>query len=496
MPASTGSAEQIGLFIDAWSDNVVEAFRNLTPVLADMPMTQAELVGGVYHQPVRLSFEAGQTFAPASPPSGTGASIIPGVGRTYVGPRAGYVGDAQIRGMQIHGRTAIPYEAIARSASSVNASLSATDRKKAVRGASKTALEGLMMGTLKKAEALLLHGGEGLGQGEAIAGSTSQVVATAYEGVPGFAIDISISPGTWSEAIWTAFEGHTFDLFNDAAGAGGASGVPGGTRLNTAANTLLNAGVSQTGVVLIAVNPATPLAGFTAAPGRVLRFWHSSGTAGAPGTGVLGGWATSATAGNNNIYVCFESAGPGVEFVGLGLCAASTGTLFNVDGAAYSVYRGNVVSNAGNLRLSALVRGLSRALNKGAQGKRLRAVVPTELFAQFANDESTLRRYASTTGSAENGFESIQMYLPHGAILEVLGHGLQKDGRVLCYVPEDTKRIGSQDLQMVTPDGQSGREALTLHLANQPSGEVRLFGQYAPFPATPGHMTLFTGVTF
>jgi hypothetical protein len=495
MPAITGSAEQVGLFIDAWSENVVEAFRNLTPVLADMPMTQAELVGGVYHQPVRLSFEAGQTFAPASPPSGTGASIIPGVGRTYVGPRAGFVGDAQIRGMQIHGRTAIPYEAIARSTSNVNSSMNATDRKKAVRGASKTALEGLMMGTLKKAEALLLHGGEGLGQAEAIASSTSNVVATTYEGVSGFAIDISISPASWSEAIWTAFEGHTFDIFNDSAGAGGASGIPGGAKLNTAANTLLNAGVSQTGYVLIAVNPAIALTGGSVT-GRVLRFWHSTGTAGAIGTGVLGGWATSATVGNNNIFVCFESAGPGVEFTGLGLCAASTGTLFNVDGAAFSVYRGNVIPSVGPLRLSGLVRGLSRSLNKGAQGKRLRAVVPTELFAQFANDESTLRRYASTTGSAENGFESIQMYLPHGAILEVLGHGLQKDGRVLCYVPEDTKRIGSQDLGMVTPDGQGGREALTLHLANQPSGEVRLFGQYAPFPATPGHMTLFTGVTF
>ena len=115
MPSNTGSAEQVGLFIDAWSENLVEAFRNLTPVLSDMAMTQSDMVGGVYHQPVRLSFEAGQTFAPASPPSGSGASIIPGIGRTYVGPRAGFVGDAQIRGMQIHGRSQIPYEAIARS---------------------------------------------------------------------------------------------------------------------------------------------------------------------------------------------------------------------------------------------------------------------------------------------------------------------------------------------------------------------------------------------
>jgi hypothetical protein len=454
-----------------------------------MAMTQSDMVGGVYHQPVRLSFEAGQTFAPASPPSGSGASIIPGIGRTYVGPRAGFVGDAQIRGMQIHGRSQIPYEAIARSASSVNTSMSATDRKKAVRGASKSALEGLFMGTLKKAEALMLHGGEGLGQAEAITNSMSNVVASTYEGVSGFAVDIGLSTSTWSEAIWTAFEGHTFDIFADSGG------LPTSTKLNTSANTLLSAGVSQTGLVLIAVNPATPLTNGTAS-GRVLRFWHSAGLAGVLGTGTIGGYAASATATANNIHIVFESAGPCVEFTGLGLCAQSTGTLFNVDGALYSVYRGNVRPSVGNLRLSGLVRGLSASLNKGAQGKRIRAVVPTELFAQFANDESTLRRYSSTTGNAQNGFESIEMYLPHGAILEVLGHGLQKDGRVLCYIPEDTKRIGSQDLEIVTPDGSRGREALTMHVSNTPSGEVRLFGQFAPFPATPGHMTLFTGVTF
>lgn len=487
MPAVSGTGENIGLIIDAWRDNVVDAFRNLTPCLSDMPMSAGDMVGGTYHAPVRLTFEGGQTFAPASPPSGTGQSIVPGVGRIYVGPRSQYIGDAQIRGMQIHGRAQVPYEAIARSAPNVNSGMNATDRRKAVRGVSKAVGEGLWAATLKKVESLILHGGEGLGQVEGAAVQVSNVVATTYESVSGFAIDVSLSPGSWAEALWLAFEGHTFDVFANTAG------VPSGSKLNTAANTLLT-GVSQNGLVLIAINPATALTGGTVS-GRVLRFWHSSGTAGVPGTGVIGGWTPSATAASNDQHFVFESAGPGVEWTGLGLIAQNTGTLFNIAGADYSMYQGNLIPSVGNLRLAGLVRGLSRSINKGAQGKRIRAITPTELFAQFANDESTLRRYASTTGDAKNGFESIEMYLPHGAILEIVGHGLQKNGRVLAYVPEDTSRIGSDDLRMVTPDGRGG-EAVTLHVQNSPAGEVRQFGQFAPFPATPAHMTLFTGVTF
>lgn len=497
MPAISGSAEAVGLFIDAWATDVVESFRNLTPVISDMPMTASEMVGGVYHQPVRLSFEAGQTFAPASPPSGTGASITPGNGRIYVGPRAGFIGDAQIRGMQIHGRSQVPYEAIARSAASLSAgisTLSAGDRRKAVRAATKSVAEGLMMGTMKKVEALALHGGEGIGQIEGAATQVSNVVLVTtpypagYDGnTTGFVIDVSLTPESWAEALWVAFEGHTFDVFANTAG------LPTGAKLNTVANTLLT-GTTQNGYVLVAVNPAAPLAGGTVT-GRVLRFFHSAGTAGVPGTGVLGGLTFSATAASNAQHITFESAGTGVEWVGLGLAAQNTGTLFNIDGGGYSAYQGNLVANVGNLRLATLIRGLARSINKGAQGKKIRAVVPTELFAQFANDESTLRRYSGESASAKNGFSSLEMYLPQGGVLEVVGHGLQKNGRVLCYVPTDTVRVGSDDLKMVDPAG-GGSNSLTLHVANSPSGELRQFGQFAPFPATPAHMTLFTGVTF
>jgi hypothetical protein len=478
MPAVTGYADAIGTFIDAWDDGLVEAYKNVVPILADAPLRQGQLVGGVYHVATRLTYEGGTTFAAPQTQPGDG-------GLAYVGPRAGQSPDAQVQGMQIHGRSRITYEAIARSSMSV--SDTGPNKKKAVQAATKIVMDGLLQGTLKKVEALMIHGRQGLGQLDT-AVDPSNVVANTYESVAGFAWDVSISPATWAEAIWAAFEGHTFDLFLNSGG------LPTGTKLNTTANSLLTGGNNQTGLVLIAINPATPLTNGTAS-GRLLRFWHSSGTAGALATGVIGGYTTLATTLNTQ-HICFESGGPTSEFVGIDMMASNSGTLFNINSQTYGMYRGNAVTSVGNVRLAQLIRYLKTPINHGAQGVTIRAIVPTELFSQFANDESTLRRYAAATGDAENGFSSIEMYLPHKSKLEILGHGLQKDGKITAYVPIELMRVGSQDLDFVQRSGNSRKNDIVVEVGDRPASEVRLFGQFAPIVQTPRHMLSLQGVTF
>lgn len=484
MPAVTDYASAIGTFIDAWDDGVVEAYKNVVPILADAPLREGQLVGGVYHVATRLTYEGGTTFAP--PQSQPGEAGLP-----YVGPRAGQSPDAQVQGMQIHGRSRITYEAIARSSESV--SDTGPSKKKAVQAVTKLVMDGLLQGTLKKCEALMLHGREGLGQLDTTV-DPSNSVATVYEGVAGFAIDVSISAATWAEAIWAAFEGHTFDLFANTAG------LPTGSKINTVLNPLLTGGANQTGLVLTAINPTTALLNGTVS-GRVLRLWSgatgaSAGVAGViGGTAFVGGWAPSAT-GLNAQHICFESGGPTSEFVGLGLMAQNAGTLFNISSQTYGMYRGNLVPNVGNIRLASLIRYLKTPINHGAQGVTIRAVVPTELFSQFANDESTLRRYAADTGDAKNGFSSIEMYLPHKSKLEILGHGLQKDGQIMCYVPTELMRVGAQDIDFVQRKSGSRAKDIVVEVQDRPASEVRLYGQFAPIVQTPRHMLRLTGVTF
>lgn len=481
IPQATGFAEAIGIFKDAWDETgVVEAYRNKAPLMADAKMNEGTEVGGVFHVATRLTYEGGQSWAPPQTQPGDTSGV------PYLGATAGATPDAKVEGYQIFGRSRVTYEAVARSCMSV--SDTGPNRKKAIREATQVVAGGLMEGTIKKCEALMLHGRRGLGQLDTSVDISNVVGSVAYKSINGYAIDVSITASSWCPALWMALEGHTFDLFANSGG------VPSSTRLNTEPNDYLK-GVDQNGFILIAVNPATPLTNGTAS-GRVLRFWHSDGTAGVNGTGVIGGWTTAAD-GAGDMHICFEGGGPSNEWIGLTSIARNVGTLFNISAADYGMWRGNSADSVGNLRLAGLVRYLAQPINAGAQGTLIRAVVPTELFSQFANDEATLRRYASATGNAKNGFDSIQMFLPHQSTLEILGHALQKDGEVLCYVPSETIRVGSQDLDFVERVGSGNRrDRLLLEVAERPASEMRLYGQFSPYAYVPRHMLHLSGVTY
>jgi hypothetical protein len=263
---------------------------------------------------------------------------------------------------------------------------------------------------MKRCEAWMLHGRRGIGQ---VANNSSIVAASTVAGnelanpfdnnAAGFIVDIEFTTASWMEGIWLQSEGSTFDIFANT------SGVPSGTRLNTAANTVLTSGTNQTGLVLTMVNPPTIQAGLANGNTRVCRFFHTSGTAGGVGVGIIG--AVTHAQINASAHVCFESGGPDVGVRLAQLDGVEHRHALRVSGATYSVARGNFDTAAGNVKLADLVRRLARPINKGAKGKRIRAVVPTELFAQFANDEATLRRYASQA-NAKNGFESSRCTCP------------------------------------------------------------------------------------
>lgn len=483
MSNATGYTEIYGDFIEAWSDNLFEPFETDAPLLTDAKFKFGKQQGGLFHWPTRATQEGGITFTAAQ--STAGESGLP-----YVGARSGYVPDWQIEAPQIDGRSRVKYEAIARSMESVDGA--AKDRKKAVRDATSVVVEGLLGAIMKRTEALMLHGRRGIGQ---VANNSSVVAASTVAGnelanpfdgnAAGFIVDIEFTTASWMEGIWIQSEGATFDIFANT------SGIPSGTRLNTTTNTVLTSGTNQTGLVLTMVNPPTVQAGLINGNTRVCRFFHSSGTAGGAGVGIIG--AVTHAQINASAHLCYESGGPTSEYVGLSTMASNTGTLFAVSGATYSIARGNSDTAAGNIKLADLVRRLSKPINKGAKGKRIRAVVPTELFAQFANDESTLRRYGKES-SAKNGFESIEMYLPHKGVLEILGHTLQKDGEILAYVPKEVVRVGAQDVSMI--ERGKSKDKFILEVAQSPASEMRAFGQFAPLAAAPCHMLWLGGVTY
>lgn len=486
MPAASGFAEQVGLFIESWDNNLFEPYSMEAPLLTSAKFVPREQNGGVFHVPVRGTLEAGITTTAAQRTAGDGT--LP-----YVGARAGFIPDWQVEAPQIDLRSRVKYEAIARSMKNVDAT--AADKKKAVRDATSTVVDGLLGAGIKRAEAWMLHGRRGIGQ---VANISSVVAASTVSGnelsnpwdnlAAGFIVDVEFTAASWMEGIWYQSEGATFDFFANSGGL-----PSGSSRLNTTANTVFSGvGTNQNGLVLTMVNPPTPQAGLTNGNTRVCRFFHTSGTAGGAGTGVIGGIAFNTLV--NATHVCFESGGPASEMTGLATIAGNTGTLYGISAAQYSVARGNSDSAAGNIKLADLVRRLARPINKGAKGKTIRAVVPTELFAQFANDEATLRRFTGSESKSKNGMGGLEMYLPYNATLEIMGHALQKDGEILCYVPEEVVRVGSQDISLIRRGSQA--QDFILEVAQSPASEMRAFGQFTPFAKTPSHMLWLGGVTY
>lgn len=487
---NTGFAAVLGVFKDAWKNGIVETYAGDAPILASMPFERAQEVGGTFHVPTRLTLAGGFTFAPSSSSAG---EVLPGAGgRTYVGSNPSIVLDAQVTGYQFLGRGRVTYEALARSAKDVNSMT--PDERKAVENAARIELEGLNLGGVKKLEALALHGQRGLGVIEFL----SDVVATTYQGTSGFHIDVGITSGSWIEALFLASERHGFSLFANSGG------VPSGAALNTATNTIWD-GVAQTGLALTAIEPSSTLSNYTGSSStRVIRLFSSSGTAGGAGVGIIGGCAYNSITG---AHIGFESAGSAAsgfnEYAGLSVMASNTGTLFNLSAATYSMWKGNLQSSVGVVKLPEIIRYASKAINAGAKGKRMRAVVPTELFAQLGNDEAALRRYDGREATGVGGMKNIECYLPMGGVLEVLGHNLQKAGEVLIYPPEETMRVGAQDLDFVLgSDGRSGAmrgmsaEKMLMEVPDLPAKEVRTYANFAPYASTPRHMTLLTGVTY
>lgn len=486
MAGTTGYSELLGDFIDAWDSNVIESFVQSTPLLDLAKFERGHEQGGIFHAPLRATIESGTTFS--APRINPGDSNTP-----YVGARSGYVPDYQIEAPSIHGRSRVSYEALARSMDSVDAN--SPDKKKAVQDATSLITEGLFMGTMKKCEALMLHGRRGLGTAEAassvVAASTvaGNELANPFDGnAAGFIIDVRVSAATWAEAIYVQSEGGTFDLWSNVAGVPTA-------KLNVSSNTVLTSGVNQTGAVLTAINPPTPQTGLNSTDVRVLRFFHSSGTLGGSGSGVLGGAAQLAI---STSFIFYESGSPTTEYVSLTAMARNTGTIFNVPSTQYSVAKGNFQDAAGNLKLADVVRYLARPINKGAGAKgskRIIGIIPTEAYIQYANDESTLRRYGAETSKARNGFGNLEMYLPgNGTILELIGHNLQKDGEQLFFPSDEIKRIGSQDLDFIKRG--SDKNSWILEVSQSPTSEARIYGQFAPLMQAPSHMLALGGVTF
>ena len=349
---------------------------------------------------------------------------------TLLAASSGQMQDAQIAGSQIIGRSNITYEALARAAEG---------GLRAFTSATKQVVMNLSNTAAKRRELQLLHGQMGIGTLSSISGSlTTRVVV--------------LSVDSWSPGIWAGETGATLDFF--AAG-------PAGLKLNTNAP-----------LVLTAVNPST----------RAIT--------------VTGNASDLTTLDSTSAAVFFwETHSATTEAAGLNKILSNTGTLFNIDAATYPLWAGNVYSTStGDLTLAKILDAVADPASYGADGKML-AIIAPKAFEQLNVDAAALRKFdvSYSSSNAKQGHTSLTFYSQNGEI-EIMPHPLQKNGHCYIITPEETKRIGAQDISFIKRHGSN--ETLILESSTTPASEMRVYNNEALLVEQPKHTAIMTGITY
>jgi hypothetical protein len=251
---------------------------------------------------------------------------------------------------------------------------------------------------------------------------------------------ITITTAEWAPGIWAGAEGMPIEI-RDTTGA-----TSKGEFIVTSVNL-------DTRVVTVGVSPGTLVAGDV--------IWHKG---------------------------AYGNEFPGIHKI----LSQSTGSLFNIDVAAYNLWRGNSFSaSSAALSFNKLTLAASRAVEKGQDG-RLLALVNPRAWANMMNDQAALRKYDSSysAAKAENGSKSILFHSQNGDI-EIEPSIYVKEGYAYLLNLEDWSRVGSQDMSFKRPgqDSEFFRD-----LENSAAYELRLYTDQALFCNAPGRQVLITAI--
>jgi hypothetical protein len=251
---------------------------------------------------------------------------------------------------------------------------------------------------------------------------------------------ITITTAEWAPGIWAGAEGMPIEIRDTTGATSKGEFVVSSVNLDTR-------------VVTVSVSPGTLVAGDV--------IWHKG---------------------------AYGNEFPGIHKI----LTQSTGSLFNIDVAAYNLWRGNTFgASSAALSFNKLTLAASRAVEKGQDG-RLLALVNPRAWANMLNDQAALRKYDSSYSAAkvENGSKSILFHSQNGDI-EIEPSIYVKEGYAYLLSLEDWFRVGSQDMSFKRPgqDTEFFRD-----LENSAAYELRLYTDQALFCSAPGRQVLINAI--
>lgn len=340
--------------------------------------------------------------------------------------------DAQVQGSQLLLRSALSY----------NAAAKASNSKKAFVKATELIVENMMESIVKRLEICFLYGQKGIGA--SVAGSVTATSSTTTT--------IIFDNDQWAGGIWAGLENAKVQFY-----------------LTADLTTLVSSGADSI-FTITTVNPIT----------RAVKF-----------TGSSAGCTALVTAAAASLTPFFNGSN-GNEMAGLMAIFTNTGSLFNIDAAAYNLWKSNAVSLTGSLTQGKINNLIATACARGLD-EDVVALVSPPCWAGLQADQAALRMYdQSYSGKkSENGSENICYYSQNGKI-EVISHSYVKNSHCFIFPPKRCKRIGAQDVSFKTP-GMG--EDIFLQLTNKAGFELRTYTDQAIFVEAPARCVFGYGFT-
>lgn len=347
---------------------------------------------------------------------------------------ASQMGDAQVTGSAITHRDLLAYDAAAKAAKG---------GKQSFAEATGLVVKNLVKATSKFLELDLLYGGA-TGVGVSVTDSSANIGATSTT--------VTLRLSSWAPSIFAGMEGAQVVFYREGT------------------STLVSSGADS--VFTVTSQNVTPAS--TTVGGTLVI------------TGTSTGIAALDTAAASFKLAIYWNSSYGNQMSGLKAILTNTGSMFNVDASAYSLWGANTFDcQSTQLTFGKLQNAMALAVNRGMDSKAKVLVSPIT-FANLIDEQAGARRYDSSydSGKAANGSKKVEFFSANG-LMEIVPHIFMHQGIAMILPEEEVIRMGPVDGVTSTLPGMPGE--FFVQSQTYAAFELRNYANEAIFIEAPAH---------
>jgi hypothetical protein len=191
--------------------------------------------------------------------------------------------------------------------------------------------------------------------------------------------------------------------------------------------------------------------------------------------------------------VLYHKGAFGKEFAGVHKILSNTGTLFGIDAAAFTMWKGSTFAPGSTsvLSFAILQQAIAKGVEKGLDSD-VAVIVNPGHWDDLLTEQAALRSYDSSykADSTENGSKTIKFHSQNGMV-EVIPSIYCKEGYAIVMCMEDWVRIGSSDITFKRPGAS---DSFFRELEDHAGFEMRCYTDQALFCSKPGRSILISNL--